>query len=287
MSIFNPQPTNAWLLALFKNKVITDVIVAVNTHLTADLFCVSLTINAGITLFTDNYRIYCLNSFLNNGTVSNVGAHGAVGTALAFGAGGVNPANHTFRGGTVGGDGAINGAVGNNGGNQSVSYAGAGGAGGAGGAFAGGLGGTVSPHSTAISYWSAQLFLYDINACRNSSLVQFRPGAGGGGGGSAVGAEGSGGGGAGGGAIAIVSNLFINNGTILVTGGNGGNASPTSALPAGGGGAGGGGCIFLAFLSGSAGVTDRSAGAIGNGAGGGNNGLNGADGFIITQTQLP
>jgi len=100
-----------------------DTTLSVDTTLTRDMFYSALTINAGVTLFLNGFRIFCKGNFTNNGIIrdcasapknggngNNGGNGGNPGTGGAGGAGGV--------GGTV--YGGIAGVAGSTGGNGRV-----------------------------------------------------------------------------------------------------------------------------------------------------------------------
>lgn len=100
---------------LFGNGIDGDVVISTNTSLSADMSYNNLTINNGIVLNTNGYRIFVKNNLINNGTISNSGTNAS-----------------TYNGGSGGATGTLSGgASGGNGGyKSSVEYAGGGGGGG-------------------------------------------------------------------------------------------------------------------------------------------------------------
>lgn len=224
-----------------------SMVPAANVYtMTRDIYCRDITLNTGITLKTNNFRIFCCGSLTNTGTISNdgnaggnavVGTPGAAGTATPTGtlpatlAGGI--------GGVVGGAGAAGAAavaadgpiLGGNGGTGGT----AGGAGGAGGATANTANINAARQVFALASGSA------VSAASTGKILFIQGGQGGGGGGGQAATNAGGGAGASGGVVLIVCQTLINNGTISAKGGNGGTAPGTAA----GGSGGGGGVIII------------------------------------------
>lgn len=224
-----------------------DVTITSNTTLTRDMYYNNLTINAGITLNTNNFRVFVRNTMTLNGTI---GAPGA---------------NATNNNATIGyaAKGTINALSGNGGAGWSVAAGGSiasnclGGAGGKGGdgdirlGEFGAAGGTITVPvdaagganclKNAISAYLQRVF--NVN-----TAVSLAGGAGGGSGYRAGGSTTNPGisGGAGGGGAAIFANSITGTGTISCRGGNGiGATSGTGGSRWGGGGGGGGGWVVV------------------------------------------
>lgn len=214
--------------------------------LARDLYVRDLTVNSGVTIKTNNFRIFCAGTLLNNGTISNdgvaggnasVGTPGAAGTVtalqtltatLAGGIGGAPAGNGANGAAGVAADGPMLGGIGGDGGA-------AGGTGGTGGATANTANINAARQVEALMTGSA------ISAASTGKILFVKGGQGGGGGGGQAATNAGGGGGAGGGVIVIVCQTLINPGTISAKGGNGGTGPGTAA----GGGGGGGGVIVI------------------------------------------
>lgn len=271
-----------------------DVILSVNTTLTRDMDYNSLVINAGVTLNTAGFTIFCKTSLTVSATAlitrnGNVGGNaatssaGAAGAALsgatattgASGAGAAGGAGTTAAGGSGATSAAVNGE------------GGAGGVGGNGGTGSGGVGGSGG-NSGALSI----RYFRNVQANWKYTLVgTYMPTGTGGAGGAAGGGDGTnlgrggGGGGSAGGGILIYADSINNLGTIQAKGGAGGNAG-AGALGnvgggAGGGGGGGGKIMLITNTLTSRGTLDVTGGAAGNasaGAGTGSAGTAGAAG---------
>lgn len=215
-----------------------------NYELTQDTYLTDgAIIDAGVTVSTRGWRLFCNGKLTNNGTISAdgnsaIGAPGAAQTSigsLGFGMAGGDGAQD--GGGTAGTDQA-NGlgdanAIGGKGGNN------AGLIGGAGGAYAMPLGG---PLQNAAHTLGELTMGYQTGATDGLNPTTFVMGGGAGGGGGA-GSTGSGGGGGGGGGVMVLAIFnLVNNGLITAKGGNGANAVGADAS---GGGGGGGGLINI------------------------------------------
>jgi hypothetical protein len=208
------------------------VVISGNTTLTRNMNYSSLTVNAGVTLETGSFIIYCTGTVMVNGTIDNSGQPGTNhGTGAPSGA---------FFGGGAGNTGNASGGAPPGGTVQ----------GGAGGGDINSVGTTtvIGPPSGL----SLQGLLSNTY--------------GGGAGGSAYESSGSNTqvGGGGGGVVMIFCNILAGAGTISANGGAGalnGNSGP--AADAGGGG---GGIVFVACAAGStfAGVLSTAGGAPAN-----------------------
>lgn len=242
--------------------------------MTRDIYCTSITINTGVTLKTQGFRIYANIGLTNNGTIQNIGGNGA---AVAT-AGTLTPRGTIGQGSAAGagtitaGSGATNA--------QADTMGGAGGAGGLGSSGAGGNGGTATALSSTDqnAHHGALAFtgVYYATAATNAVAVKLMMGGAGGGGGGGDGTAG-GGGGTGGGPILICAFHFDNtNGTITVAGGNGG--SPAGGNRGGGGGGGGGWILVATHLNVASGTMTVSGGTGGTKQGTGVNGSNGSSG---------
>lgn len=248
----------------FGNGVDGDVTISGDTTLTRDMYYNNLTINSGITLTTDSFRIFVKNTLTNNGIIDNSG----VSVPPSTGTGGAGRSDKTLRGSSNGGNGSggagspgagggggggvivvvaktliNNNLIKTNGGNGGDGYSTglqSGGAigGGAGGSAAislGGAGGKGSDQSGAGGAGGTVTparFLPNnfISAILGSSGMEGYIGGGGGGGAGGRNnvTKGAGGGG-GGGVVILVYNSKSGGGTITVTGGSGG-AAPNNGV---------------------------------------------------------
>jgi hypothetical protein len=243
--------------------------------LNRDLVLASSTINNGVSIITNGYRIFCNGTLTNNGTIQWDGANGTTG-----GNGGAAQVAGSVANGTSGGNGAT-GTGGGGGPQGSNAIGGAGGNGGA-GASPGGSGGTIAAPNAA--FGSYRIFSVLTTGSFIDAADPLFPGAGGGGGGGDATNKG-GGGGAGGGFILICAYLFAGTGSIHANGGNAGNGA-VGGTNCGGGGGGGGGVIFIVSASASAGaITGQTisvaGGTHGTATGTGVNGTDGAVGLKI------
>lgn len=255
-----------------------DVVISTNTSLASDKYYNNLTVNNGIVLNPNGYRIFVKNStiFVGTGKIARDGNSGSGVT------GGAALADGTIKGGLAGGNGGnggeysgggSSGYAGTNGG-ASTSIMNIGGAsGGQGGdavdgvkiGGAGGTGGTATSETASFENrenttittitldTELNQYISNISMVKGSTsndTLSNSGGAGGGGGGatdgnSRVGGTGGGGGGAGGIIYLASKNIITNtNEYISAKGGNGadGEDAPTGvALNTGGGGGGGGG----------------------------------------------
>lgn len=256
-----------------------DVTISSDTTLTRDMFYNNLTINSGVKLTTNGFRLFIKGTLTNNGIISAVGNNGGNGTnggsvtsdgKGANGAGGAGgaglPSGSIFgskagQAGCAGQDGSIDGSdqyytkpAGET--NSFVSMTGAKGGNGGRGSGNSTTWLTQTPTATTVSAWIKQPYLA-LTLFNATGLLKTAGESGGGGGGTRGASNwlpiasggGGGGGGAGGngGIILIIANKFISNGEITVKGGNGGNGGIGGSASGGsagrnlpGGGGGGG-----------------------------------------------
>lgn len=282
MPLFNPKPGSTFLATLFSKlpTPATDRHITVNTHLTSDLFAISLTIDAGITLFTDNYRIFVLTKLTNNGTISNIGGNGGNGTALAGGSAGINPNDKIFVAGTQGNNGVFNNNNGNAGfpGDSCIGMLGS--DGGTALVKSGGLGGPANRHQLSMTWLNAIASLTDISFILAHSTIDLQTNGGAGSGAADLGNAGSGGSGASGGFIAIYATVLINIGTITAKGGNAGSSFDDGITPVGGSAGGNGGIIILFTNTLTSGTLNVTPGNFSIGVHGADSGQPAADGYI-------
>lgn len=278
---------------LISDGVDGDVVISVNTTLTRDMDYNSLVVNAGVTLTTAGFVIFCKTSVTvnatglivrngNNGANAATSNAGAAGAALAAATTGASGAGAAGGAGTTGngGSGATSAAVSGEGGTGGV---GGNGGGGNGGATVGGSGGnsgvlTIRYFRNVQSFWK-----YTAVGTLMPTGVGGAGGAAGGGDGTNLGRGGGGGGSAGGG-ILIIADSLNNLGTIQAKGGNGGNGggTPTANTGGGAGGGGGGGGKIMVIVNTltSRGTLDVSGGAAGLGSAGGGTGVAGTNGAV-------
>lgn len=255
--------------------------------LTRDIFLASSTLNSGISIVPNGFRIFCQGTFTNNGLITYNGGNGGNGTTVGGTAGaalsnGNSPINNGANYGAAGGAGAT-GAGSGGASNATRSYGGAGGHGGA-GSSAGGAAGTVgAPTATNGSIRAAPFAV--LGTLFNSGTPAIIAAGAGGGGGGGDGTNAGGGGGGGGGFVFAYVKTFAGTGVIQARGGTGGNGNGTGNT--GGGGGGGGGLVLVISASVSAGAIsgqtiDANGGNHGtsNGTGGGLI-ANGANGTVI------
>ena len=277
-----------------------DVTISTETSLSRDMYYENLTVNS--TLVTNGYRIFVRGTLSGTGTIkypdpnngANAGSNGSRGsggnayTAGGFlsNTGGGDGAQGTFQdtigagngpNGYIGAEGAAGGAAGSAGNGNSPS-----GAGGAGLA-------NLAKQKYAIERFSTLQFIeHGFDAIKTLTL----PGSGGGarGGNSAGGSGHSGGGGgagASGGPILVVVKRLSGTVDFLSTGGDGGDGgdAPGGDNGGGGGGAGGsGGVVVIIYFdkedwNGAYILSPGIGGALGQGAGSGNDGSPGEDGL--------
>ncbi len=246
--------------------------------MTRDIQGTNVTVNNGVTLKPTNFRIFCLGTFTNNGTIS------AAGNAASAGTAGGNNGSALLTGGAAGGNGGtgVNGTGANG---SAANFGIAGGNGGAGTSGAAGSGGAISGTSNVNAQANIlntpHPLLVGITTYFNSSRTMFW-GAGGGGGGSDASSNAGGGGGGGGSIVAIFAWAAVNSatGTITVQGGAGANGTGGNA---GGGGGGSGGLVAVYTLAAwtQSGTVTVTGGAKGTKAGSGADGSNGGTGVSL------
>lgn len=219
--------------------VVLGIAPAANTYtLARDIFLDTSTINVGVSIITNGFRIFCSGTLTNNGTIQWNGNNASGATAGAK----ISNANSSINNnngsssipGTAGASGTS--ASGGNGVAQSsvLCLSGTGGNGGNGtGGRTGGSGGTITSSSLAtnknVRNWPEMML------ARQSNLVGGGTGGGAGGG---DGANSGGGGGGGGGLVVVAVKTFAGTGTISANGGTGGTP-PAGDCGSGGGGGGG------------------------------------------------
>lgn len=218
--------------------------------LARDIYLDSSTINSGVFILTNGYRIFCNGTLTNNGTIyfnGNPGTNtGTAGALLSNTTSSINKsASSTISISTAGGAG--NTGAGSNGtGGTIPGYGGIGGTGGTGGS-GGGNGGTQTaggPSGGSIRSLPTASFGFFVTSTGNTTIQ----GGTGGGGGGGDGASKGGGGGSGGGIIILCVHLFSGTGNIQAIGGAGGDGQ-VGGTNCGGGGGGGGGLIIIVSRS--------------------------------------
>lgn len=241
------------------------VTISVNTTLTRDMYYESLTVNSGIRLTADGYRVFVRGLLTLNGTISHNGV--AATNVLGGGLGGGSPTT------TNGGNGTSESSIGN-------YHGGAGGAGGTGPGGSAGSGGTlaiwgeISGGSRTLAGMPQALTGRIITG---SNIVG---GGAGGGAGAGSGTQAGGPGGAGGGVCMVVAARLAGTGTIEAKGQAGSNTANNNS---GGGGGGGGGVVVLVSTTLTNPYTlDVSGGTGGTGAGTGGAGVAGSAGRTFT-----
>lgn len=258
-----------------------------------DIDATNITVDAGVTLITRNYRIFWTGTFTNNGLVGNPG-HATTGSGAASAissgfyplgvAGGLAQSNSNGAGFAGDNSTAVpriwsTVAAGN------AGSTGQGGQGGTCGGNAGGLGGSLTvTGATSGTFLLLNLLMGRVGTSFNTSLSF---GSGGGGGaisGYTSGTAGGGGGGGGGGCVFFGGNILAGNGVFTVAGGAAGSPSYAGGAPcACGGGAGGGGGIGGMIYNTNTGTcTYTAAGGVHtNGINSGGNGNDGAAGTWV------
>ena len=279
-------------------------IISGNATITRDWYYDNLTVNSGVTLHPNGYRIFVRNNLVNNGTITMEGNSGGPGGTAAgagsYGASG-SVATSTVRntgticGGTIGTIGGENLGLGVTVPTTTNSIGVIGAIGGKGGYAAGNPaifypGGSVGPATAASSTPSSIIDTIPMRDSGSATLARYTGsnGSSGGGSGHTGGNKGEGGGGAGGnsgGCIFIAARSITNNGTISVQGGKGGaGGNSGGAQNSGGGGGGGGGSggvmvlIYHIIVDGTLNVSGGAGGAGGSGDGTGVAGDAGATG---------
>lgn len=255
-----------------------------------DLAGTSVTVGSGVTLLTNNYRLFCTGRLTNNGTIGNYGldSTGSAGTSSRP-AGVFSSIPGAPAGSTSGGTGSAGSSssaasrawttVAAAPTNANGAGSGQGAGGGSAGSSNGGTGGAVTIVPTTQGYFDL------IQGVTGRSMTsQLSAGSCGGGGGQS-GSGGGGGGGAGGqagGRCYVGAQEIDGSGVFSCKGGNGADAVLGSAAGAGGGGGGGGGFLVIVCGNISGSWTTTAAGGTGGaGAGTGNNGGNGSAGTVV------
>ena len=229
----------------------TDTIISVNTTLSADLYCKNLTVNTGVSLYTNGWVVYCQGVITLTGTAI-IHCNGGSGTA----SGGVKAGQSGSSLGQGAAGGAFgshaNGVAGDNSTNTTLNnvsnYLGSVGSNGnidTGGTYWGGMAGTVTMSSYAVPK-SFRLPLYFLGLM-DANNVKYTAGSGGGGAGDhwngstwfSATNPGQGGGGAGGGYMMLICKQIVGTGSLQANGGNGTGANTVF------GGGGGGGLIYV------------------------------------------
>jgi hypothetical protein len=276
------------------STVVLGITPSGNTYtLARDVFLAAPTINNGVSIITNGFRVFARDTLTNNGTIKWDGNDATANT----GGGGVSNANSSFNTGSTSanqpgtGGGQGNTGAGSVGVSQSTSsrgsYGGNGGNGGT-GSSGGGTGGVVVARTSImgeIRYVVPALMLQFVtgNFATSTQAFGVMGGAGGGGGGG-DGAAAGGHGGGGGGVVGVYARLIAGTGTISANGGKGGTMAAGNV---GGGGGGGGGLVVVLSGSASAGsVTGQTitanGGAKGSPHGGGtDNAQAGSPGTVL------
>lgn len=266
------------------STVVLGITPSGNTYtLSRDIFLASSTINNGVSIICNAYRIFCNGTLTNNGTIQwngNAGTNTGTGGAALTNSSGSISTNALV--GSTGGTGNT-GAGGNGATATAVNFGSIGGNGGGGSSG----GGSAGP-TTALSATDGSIRAYPMCLSRMTSgagtSVGFAGGTGGGGGGGDATHVG-GGGGSGGGIVMVIALFFAGTGNIQALGGNGGNGNPSGTDCGGGGGGGGGVVIVLSRSVSSATISGQTisvaGGSPGTAVGTGSNGLVGSAGQTI------
>lgn len=265
-----------------------DVTVNKNLSLTRNMYYSNLTVNSGVILNANGWRIVVTDTLTLNGTISNDGTDASTTVA---GTGTSNMYTTYLGPGTTGGAGLTVAGYGNAGVAAGYQCAGAkGGDGGqATGLYSGGLAGSyiaMSPVDGGLNALSTLPIAFLGRMLSNNFYIL--GGTGGGGGACTKGTSTtvkSGAGGGGGGFMVIAARNITGSGKLSAHGGNGSSGSVTSGSGGvGGGGGGGGGCIIVISQSGiPATITMDVSGGTGGASAGtaGNLGKDGAAGNIF------
>ncbi|HEY3998919.1 MAG TPA: hypothetical protein VGO93_08660, partial [Candidatus Xenobia bacterium] len=135
--------------------------------LNRDVYGTTVTVNSGVTIKTNGFRIFANVALLVSGTVQNNGGAGGNGSSGTAGAAGAATSSNTLGNGGAGKAGASGSAAGTAGGSVTAALGGAGGAGGS-ATNAGGAAGTVTAPTAAQG--SSQTLQNVINAIRARAL---------------------------------------------------------------------------------------------------------------------
>lgn len=235
-----------------------------DTTLVRDMYHTDFTVNAGVNLFTNGFRIHFTGTATVNGTIDrsgNAGVGTTIGAALAAQVLGGSGAGGTAGGTTAGGAGGA----------TTSTVGGLGGSGGAGSGNAGGAAGTVTNPTAAVGGTDVLFIVGRGSLGRDVAGTLLTGGSGGGGGGGSGVALSGAGGGSGGGIIVLSGKTLTGTGTIRANGGAGGNG----ALVGGGGGGGGGGGAIVLITDNDTTTTSLTIQVNGGAGGSGNGGTNG------------
>jgi hypothetical protein len=275
------------------NRYVVDTIENTSRTLTSDLYVNNLTINSGVTLRTNGFRIFCRGKLINNGTITNDGNLSSTGSRLGKGSEGGNGGigSSTITSSTSGVKGQdISLTITNNNNFNRLPKGGSGGNRGN-NSVLGGSGGDVTNYNDLSDLSASEAIVFRTS----EGLLQGGSGGGGGAGGSFTSSSYNGGkGGRGGGIIMICANEIENNGIITVRGEDGKSPSSFSSatiLGGGGGGGGGGGNIVIVTkyttnFSNTGYIVSGGKGGSGqintsNSSLSGKNGENGIDGSLV------
>jgi hypothetical protein len=260
--------------------------------LTRDIFLAAGTINNGVTIKPNGFRIFCAGTLTNNGSIIYNGNAASGATGGAAQAAVVAPTQDgANRVGTAGGNGSTT-----NGANGTAFASGVRLGGGVGGAAGAGSGGTAGAGGTGTAptvndggvHHAMPALIGSMGSWGSlTQTIKWLGGGSGGGGGGGDTTNSGGGGGSGGGVVYVFARAFAGTGVIQARGGAGANGVAGNT---GGGGGGGGGVVYV--ISGSvvlgspntiSGQTiDANGGAKGLLSGTGSaDGSNGATGTVI------
>lgn len=237
-----------------------------------DILAHNITINTGVTVITNGYRIFCTGTLTNNGTIHCGGSNATSSAAGANGA-----ANNYGIVGIVGSAGNITGAT-TQPATASDTLGGQGGSGGAGSSGTSGACGTYT-QVTSTNFMRSMPSLLTGKPPNGANRLCGQGGRGGGGDATNSG----GGGGGGGGAVFIAAYTVAGTGTIHAKGGTG--FSPVTGNCGGGGGGGGGLVVIISTSVSASAITGQTiqvtSGLGGSGVGTGAAGTSGSLGTKI------
>lgn len=243
-----------------------------NYTLTRDVVFSSLTINSGVSVNGNGWRVFAL-SLIVSGHLHADGSTGDAGSAVVPGGGG-SAGTSALAGGGYGWGGSTDGL------SITVGLGGHGGR----GAISGSVGGAVTdtPDSAHLASVRVLPRALDMITWANATAVGGTLSGGltvvaGGAGGGSGGVGGGPGGGSGGGVLVVAARALSGSGSITAKGGQGG---PSAGGGAGGGG--GGGVIVIASAANTfTGVVSVAGGPVGTGSGGSQSPGPGLAGTII------
>ena len=271
------------LLTWDGSATILGLVPAANVYtLNRDIYMDSSTINSGVSIISNGFKIFCNGTLTNNGTIQ---WNGNAGTALGVAGAEISNVSSSFWTGASGSNGG-NGNLGA-GSNSSVSpttpLGGRGGNGGLGSSGAGGNGLALSAVDPSKGTFKSIVQASTLSLFLNNVSTYGACGGGGAGGGGGDGVNKGGGGGSGAGVVGVYAYFIAGIGTISAIGGAGGS---TTLGNTGGGGGGGGGFIVIISRSAISGAVAGQTISVAGGAGGtktgtGVNGVAGAIGSTI------